>query len=265
MALESAGPHAAGAVPDLVHALKDAGRERARCGRARPWARRARARAPPYPALVEAAKVEFLRGSAEESLRKIQGGVLAAGLKDGVVRASLKRLALAHFYVNVGLSRWLLTVKGEAPLRAGRHLRRLRRMLRSARHPRERARCGTCAACAAVFLWWQEKVNGFELVRTARAIAVVRVPLHALRPASPPLRQLRHAAGHVPRLSARAAPTARPGVLPRLRLLPGGGGSRAMAEDAARGAASAKSRWQAQEGAAPRAVSPPVGWPSASG
>jgi HEAT repeat protein len=73
MALESAGPHAAAAVPSLVMALKDAD------ANVRLWSCKALGAAGPaaraaIPALVEAAKVEFLRGSAEESLRKIQGG-----------------------------------------------------------------------------------------------------------------------------------------------------------------------------------------------
>jgi Fe-S-cluster containining protein len=87
-------------------------------------------------------------------------------LKDGVVRTSLKRLARAHFYVNVGVSRWLLKVKERTPYALG-------------------GTCGGCAACCEapairasapvwylpslrrVFLWWQEKVNGFALVRTS--------------------------------------------------------------------------------------------------
>lgn len=87
-------------------------------------------------------------------------------MKDGPVRASLKRLALAHFYANVGLTRWLLKMKGEPRYALG-------------------GTCGGCAACCEapairasapvwylpslrrVFLWWQEKVNGFELVSTS--------------------------------------------------------------------------------------------------
>jgi HEAT repeat protein len=73
MALESAGAHAAPAVPALVTALQDADVN------VRLWSCKALgAVGPParaaIPALVAAAKVDFLRGSAEDALRKIQGG-----------------------------------------------------------------------------------------------------------------------------------------------------------------------------------------------
>ena len=72
MALESAGPRAAPAVPALVQALTDAD------ANVRLWSCKALgAVGPParsaIPALVAASKVDFLRGSAEEALRKIQG------------------------------------------------------------------------------------------------------------------------------------------------------------------------------------------------
>ena len=74
MALESAGEHAAAAVPALIAARKDpeANVRLYACkalGAAGPAARAA------IPALNEAAKIDFLRGSAEESLRKIRTGV----------------------------------------------------------------------------------------------------------------------------------------------------------------------------------------------
>jgi HEAT repeat protein len=73
MALESAGPHAAPAVNALVTALQDADLN------VRLWSCKALgavgpAARPAIPALVAASKVEFLRGSAEDALRKIQGG-----------------------------------------------------------------------------------------------------------------------------------------------------------------------------------------------
>src|SRR5262245_52010994 len=86
-------------------------------------------------------------------------------MKDGPLRAGLKRVALAHFYLNVGLARWLRRKRhGEPPYALG-------------------GACGGCAACCEapairaaapvwylrslrrVFLWWQERVNGFVLVR----------------------------------------------------------------------------------------------------
>ena len=73
MALESAGPQAAPAVPALVVSLKDAD------ANVRLWACKALGAVGPaaraaVPSLVDAAKLEFLRGSAEDALRKIQAG-----------------------------------------------------------------------------------------------------------------------------------------------------------------------------------------------
>ena len=73
MALESAGPHASAAVPALIVALKDseANVRLYACkalGAAGPGARAA------IPALNDAAKIDYLRGSAEEALRKIRTG-----------------------------------------------------------------------------------------------------------------------------------------------------------------------------------------------
>jgi HEAT repeat protein len=73
MALEAAGPQAAPAVPALVAALQDADIN------VRLWSCKALgAVGPParaaVPALVAASKVDFLRGSAEDALRRIQGG-----------------------------------------------------------------------------------------------------------------------------------------------------------------------------------------------
>jgi uncharacterized protein len=89
-------------------------------------------------------------------------------LKDGPLRAAVKRLALGAFYLDVGLSRWLLRRKGEPRYQLG-------------------GTCGGCAACCEApairanravwyvrslrraFLWWQEHVNGFALVRAVPA------------------------------------------------------------------------------------------------
>ena len=73
MALESAGPHAAPAVPALTQALTDAD------ANVRLWSCKALGAVGPaarsaIPALIAASKVDFLRGSAEEALRKIQSG-----------------------------------------------------------------------------------------------------------------------------------------------------------------------------------------------
>ena len=73
MALESAGQHAAAAVSALVQSLKDPDPNVRlyackALGAAGPGARAA------IPALVEAAKLDFLRGSAEEALRRIRTG-----------------------------------------------------------------------------------------------------------------------------------------------------------------------------------------------
>ena len=73
MALESAGSHASAAVPALIAALKDS-EVQVRLyackalGAAGPSARAA------IPALNDAAKVDYLRGSAEDALRRIRTG-----------------------------------------------------------------------------------------------------------------------------------------------------------------------------------------------
>ena len=77
MALESAGEQAAPAVPALIAALKDpqADVRLYACkalGAIGPAARSA------VPALTEAAKLDFLRGSAEEALRRIRTGAPGA-------------------------------------------------------------------------------------------------------------------------------------------------------------------------------------------
>ncbi len=73
MALESAGPQATPAVAALTHALTDADPN------VRLWSCKALGAVGPaarsaIPALIAASKVEFLRGSAEEALRKILSG-----------------------------------------------------------------------------------------------------------------------------------------------------------------------------------------------
>jgi Fe-S-cluster containining protein len=86
-------------------------------------------------------------------------------MKDGPLRAGLKRVARAHYQLNVGLWRWMQKRKGEPRYTLG-------------------GTCGGCAACCEAptirasapvwylprlrraFLWWQERVNGFVLVRT---------------------------------------------------------------------------------------------------
>jgi HEAT repeat protein len=74
MALESAGQHAAAAVPALVAALKDPETNVRLYACKALGAAGAGARSA-IPALEEAAKHDFLRGSAEEALRRIRTGV----------------------------------------------------------------------------------------------------------------------------------------------------------------------------------------------
>lgn len=90
-------------------------------------------------------------------------------MKDGPLRAGLKRVALAHFCLNVGVTRRFRRWRhGEPPYTLG-------------------GTCGGCAACCEApairasapvwylrtlrraFLWWQERVNGFVLVRASAA------------------------------------------------------------------------------------------------
>ena len=74
MALENAGPQAEAAVPALVRALKD------NDANVRLWAAKALGAVGPgaraaVPALEDAAKVDFVRGAAEDALKRIQGSV----------------------------------------------------------------------------------------------------------------------------------------------------------------------------------------------
>ena len=76
----------------------------------------------------------------------------------------MKRLALWHYVANLRLHRWLRRVRGERPWRLGGGCER----------------CAKCCEAPAIvvgrlswrlpparraFLWWQRRVNGFELVR----------------------------------------------------------------------------------------------------
>ena len=88
-------------------------------------------------------------------------------MKDGVIRRSIKLLALARFRFDLGITRIILKCKGEP----------------------QYLLCGDCVGCGAccetpmihtmapffylktlrwIFLTWQKKVNGFELIKEYR-------------------------------------------------------------------------------------------------
>lgn len=85
------------------------------------------------------------------------------GVRDGVWRRALKRVALSNFRVNLAAQRAVRHVRGQMPYVLG-------------------GACGGCAKCCEapgiqvglatwylptlrrLFLWWQERVNGFVLM-----------------------------------------------------------------------------------------------------
>jgi uncharacterized protein len=86
-------------------------------------------------------------------------------MRDGAVRRSLKAAARALFWLNHAMDRRLRRLRGDRPhLLAGA----CQRCARCCEAPAVRAtaavwRLGTLRRA---FLWWQERVNGFELVDT---------------------------------------------------------------------------------------------------
>jgi uncharacterized protein len=88
-------------------------------------------------------------------------------MRDGALRRTLKRVALWHFEINLGLHRALLRLRGERPFLLSGSCRR----------------CASCCEAPAIavgrafwflpaartlFLAWQRHVNGFELVERQR-------------------------------------------------------------------------------------------------
>jgi uncharacterized protein len=83
-------------------------------------------------------------------------------MRDGAVRQSLKAVARALFWLNVTLDRRLRRLRGERPhLLAGA----CQRCARCCEAPAVRATALVwhVRAPRAAFLWWQKRVNGFEL------------------------------------------------------------------------------------------------------
>ena len=86
-------------------------------------------------------------------------------MRDGFVRRFVKAGARASFRVNVGLDRRLRRLKGErAHLLAGA----CRRCARCCEAPTVRATALVwhLRTLRSAFLWWQERVNGFELTES---------------------------------------------------------------------------------------------------
>ena len=92
-------------------------------------------------------------------------------MRDGLVRRGLKRAALWNFQANLAAHRWLRRRRGERPYALGGDCRR----------------CAACCEAPAIqalplvfrrdllrrlWLAWQERVNGFVLVRTDPATRI---------------------------------------------------------------------------------------------
>jgi hypothetical protein len=88
-------------------------------------------------------------------------------MRDGLATRAVKKVALAWCYAALGLDRALARVAGRAPFRLGGDCRK----------------CAACCEAPAIrvgwfcwwvpsfrraFLWWQRRVNGFELRETHR-------------------------------------------------------------------------------------------------
>jgi Fe-S-cluster containining protein len=86
-------------------------------------------------------------------------------MRDGVIRRSLKAAARVFFGIDVGLDRWRRTLRGERPHGLGGECRRCARCCEA---PAVRANAAVwhLQTLRRAFLWWQERVNGFELTQT---------------------------------------------------------------------------------------------------
>lgn len=83
-------------------------------------------------------------------------------MRDGVVRRTLKRVALWRFQLDLGLTRAIRRARGERPYVLGGECRRCARCCEA---PTIQVGRGVfhLRSLRAPFLWWQRVVNGFEL------------------------------------------------------------------------------------------------------
>lgn len=89
-------------------------------------------------------------------------------MRDGRIRRGLKRVALWNFTVNVTVTRTIRRWRGERAYRLGGECRRCARCCEAPGIQAGRL-VRYVPALRALFLWWQKRVNGFELLgRDAR-------------------------------------------------------------------------------------------------